>query len=78
MDKITAVKTFSSIVIIMSMIFTAANIYPLNLFIAIPATLGWLWVSFQWRDKSLISMNIVGLTIYMLGITNYLHSTGTV
>ena len=78
MDKITAVKTFSSIVIIMSMIFTAANIYPLNLFIAIPATLGWLWVSFQWRDKSLISMNLVGLTIYMLGITNYLHSTGTV
>jgi len=78
MDKITAVKTFSSIVIIMSMIFTAANIYPLNLLIAIPATLGWLWVSFQWRDKSLISMNIVGLTIYMLGITNYLHSTGTV
>jgi len=71
MDKITAVKTFSSIVIIMSMIFTAANIYPLNLFIAIPATLGWLWVSFQWRDKSLISMNIVGLTIYLLGIVNY-------
>ena len=71
MDKITVVKTFSSIVIITSMIFTAANIYPLNLFIAIPATLGWLWVSFQWRDKSLISMNIVGLTIYLLGIVNY-------
>ena len=71
MDKITAVKSFSSIVIITSMIFTAANIYPLNLFIAIPATLGWLWVSFQWRDKSLISMNIVGLTIYLLGIVNY-------
>ena len=71
MDKITVVKTFSSVVIITSMIFTAANIYPLNLFIAIPATLGWLWVSFQWRDKSLISMNIVGLTIYLLGIVNY-------
>ena len=71
MDRITAVKTFSSVVIIMSMILTAANIYPLNLFIAIPATLGWLWVSFQWRDKSLISMNIVGLTIYLLGIVNY-------
>ena len=71
MDRITIVTTFSSVVIIMSMILTAANIYPLNLFIAIPATLGWLWVSFQWRDKSLISMNIVGLTIYLLGIVNY-------
>ena len=71
MDRITIVKTFSSVVIIMSMILTAANIYPLNLFIAIQATLGWLWVSFQWRDKSLISMNIVGLTIYLLGIVNY-------
>ena len=78
MDKITVVKTFSSIVIITSMIFTAANIYPLNLYIAVPATLGWLWVSFQWKDKSLIAMNLVGLTIYALGITNYLHSIGTV
>ena len=72
MDTITAVKTFSSIVIITSMIFTAANVYPLNLYIAEPATLGWLWVSFQWKDKSLIAMNLVGLTIYALGITNYL------
>ena len=71
MDKITVVKTFSSIVIITSMIFTAANIYPINLYIAVPATLGWLWVSFQWKDKSLIAMNLVGLTIYTLGITNY-------
>lgn len=78
MDTITAVKTFSSIVIITSMIFTAANVYPLNLYIAVPATLGWLWVSFQWKDKSLIAMNLVGLTIYMLGIANYLHSIGTV
>ena len=78
MDRITVVKTFSSIVIITSMKFTAANIYPLNLYIAVPATLGWLWVSFQWKDKSLIAMNLVGLTIYALGITNYLHSIGTV
>ena len=78
MDKITVIKAFSSIVIIISMILTAANIYPLNLYIAIPATLGWLYVSFKWNDKSLIAMNLVGLTIYMLGITNYLHSTGTV
>ena len=66
------VKWISSIFIIISMILTAANIYPINLFLALPGTLGWIYVSFMWRDKSMISMNLVALTIYILGITNYL------
>ena len=66
------VKWIISIIIIISMILTAANIYPLNIFLALPGTLGWIYVSFKWRDKSMISMNLVALTIYMSGITNYL------
>jgi len=66
------VKWISSIIIISSMILTAANIYPVNIFLALPGTLGWIYVSFMWRDKSMISMNLVALTIYILGITNYL------
>ena len=67
------VKWISSIIIIISMIFTSANIYPLNIFLALPATLGWIYVSFQWKDKAMISMNFVALTIYILGIVNFLH-----
>ena len=66
------IKWIGSIIIIISMILTAANIYPYNLFIAIPGTLAWIYVSFKWNDKSLILMNTIALTIYMLGITKYI------
>ena len=70
---INCVKWISSVLIIISMILTASGDYhPYNLYIAIPATIGWVIVSFAWRDKSLILMNITALTIYMLGITKYI------
>ena len=53
------------------MIFTAYNVYPLNLYIALPATVGWIYVSIQWKDKALIAMNSVALIIYILGVINY-------
>ena len=67
------VKWISSLIIIASMILTASNIYPLNIFLAVPATIGWIYVSFQWKDKAMISMNFVALTIYLLGIINFIH-----
>ena len=72
---IQTVKWLSSLLIIISMILTASGDYhPYNLYIAVPATIGWVIVSFAWRDKSLILMNIIALTIYLLGITK--HITG--
>ena len=64
-------KWLSTIGIIGSMLLTAYNIYPLNLYIAIPATLGWIVVSFMWNETSLIALNLVALAIYCLGILNY-------
>ena len=69
------VKWLSTIGIICSMLLTAYNIYPLNLYVAIPATLGWIAVSFYWQETSLIAMNLVALAIYSLGILNYLGIT---
>ena len=65
------VKWLSTIGIICSMLLTAYNIYPLNLYVALPATLGWIAVSIQWKDKALISMNSVALFIYIIGVINY-------
>ena len=70
---LNTVKWLGSIFIIVSMILTASNIYPYNLYTAIPGTLLWIYVSFMWNDKSLIAMNFTALTIYMLGIINSLH-----
>ena len=69
------VKWLSTLGIICSMLLTAFNIYPLNLYVAIPATLGWIIVSFYWEETSLIAMNLVALAIYLLGILNYLGIT---
>ena len=72
---IQTIKWISSLLIIISMILTASGDYhPYNLYIAVPATAGWVIVSFAWRDKSLILMNIIALTIYLLGIAK--HITG--
>ena len=71
---LNTVKWTSSVLIIISMILTASGDYhPWNLYIAVPATIGWVIVSFCWKDKSLILMNTIALTIYMLGITKYLN-----
>ena len=72
---IQIIKWISSVLIIISMILTASGDYhPYNLYIAVPATIGWVIVSFCWKDKSLILMNTIALTIYLLGITK--HITG--
>lgn len=68
-------KWLSTLGIICSMLLTAYNIYPLNIYIAIPATLGWIVVSFYWEETSLIALNLVALAIYLLGILNYLGVT---
>ena len=70
---LNTIKWTGSVFIIISMILTASNIFPYNLYAAIPGTLLWIYVSFMWNDKSLIAINIVALTIYMLGIINSMH-----
>ena len=72
---VNVIKWISSVLIIISMILTASGDYhPYNLYLAVPATIGWIVVSFCWKDKSLILMNTIALTIYLLGITK--HITG--
>ena len=72
---IVLLKWLSTLGIICSMLLTAYNIYPINLYVAIPATLGWIVVSFYWEETSLIALNLVALAIYLLGILNYLGVT---
>ena len=69
------IKYISSTLIIISMILTASNIYPANIIVAIPSTIGWIYLSYYiFKDISLTLMNTTALVIYMLGITK--HITG--
>ena len=70
------IKYLSSMLIIISMVLTAANIWPLNIVIAMPATIGWIYLSYYvFKDISLTLMNTTALVIYLLGLTKYLTGT---
>ena len=60
------------------MMFTANNIYPLNLLFHVIGLIGWIIVSVMWNDRSLILVNAIGLTIYINGMIRYWQSFGQV
>jgi hypothetical protein len=64
-------KWVSSIILITGMLFTANNIYPLNLFISIAGIIGWILIGLIWNDRAIILINAIGLTIYINGILSY-------
>jgi hypothetical protein len=71
-------KWISSVVLIIAMIFTANNVYPLNLFFHFVGISGWLWVSIIWNDRALIVVNAVAVAIFANGIVAYFLKTGQI
>ena len=65
-------KWVSSVILIIAMIFTANNLYPINLFLHILGISGWLWVSIIWNDRALIVVNAVALAIFANGIVAWI------
>ena len=66
------VKWVASVILLVGMILTAQNIYPINLFVNITGLVGWLIVSIMWNDRALIIINAVGVSIYANGIIAYI------
>ena len=64
------IKWASSITLIIAMLFTTANMFPINLYVSNLGFIGWLIVGMLWHDRSLIVLNAVSLAIYSLGILN--------
>ena len=64
-------KWVSSIILIIGILFTAQNIYPINLFISSIGLLGWTIVGFVWNDRAIMIVNAISLIIYLNGIINY-------
>ena len=67
------IKWVSSFVIIIAMLFTSANMFPINLWIANVGFIGWTIVGMLWHDRALIVLNSISLAIYTLGIINYYY-----
>ena len=67
------IKWASSITLIIAMMFTTVELFPLNMFIANIGFIGWLIVGMLWHDRSLIVLNAISLAIYSMGILNYFY-----
>jgi len=67
------IKWVSSITLIIAMMFTAIDIYPINMWIANFGFVGWLVVGMLWHDRALIVLNAISLAIYSMGIINYYY-----
>ena len=72
-DRSWYIKWASSITLIIAMMFTAVELFPLNMFIANIGFIGWLIVGMLWHDRSLIVLNAISLAIYSMGILNYYY-----
>ena len=64
------IKWVSSILLIIAMLLTSANVFPWNLYPAIFGMIGWLVVGILWHDRAMIVLNAVSVAIYGLGIIN--------
>lgn len=64
------VKWISSVLMIITMTMTAANIYPLNIILGLISSIGWTYVSIRWNDRALIILNAIAVGIYLVGTLN--------
>ena len=65
------IKWASSIILIVAMLFTSANMFPINLYIANIGFIGWMIVGMLWHDRALIFINSIAMFIFAVGIGNY-------
>ena len=58
-------------ILLVGMLLTSNNIYPLNIFVHMLGLIGWLIVSIMWNDRALIIINAVGIAIMANGLIGY-------
>ena len=66
------IKWVSSIILMISLLLTANNLFPYNLFVGGFGFIGWVIVAILWKDRRLILLNTTSLVIYINGIIGYL------
>ena len=56
-------KWVASLLLMIGMVLTANNIFPVNLIFHAIGIAGWLWVGMLWNDRALIFINTFALAI---------------
>ena len=55
------IKWFSSVVLMIGMLLTSNNIYPVNLYFHFVGIAGWMIVGMLWNDRALMVINSFAL-----------------
>lgn len=66
------IKWVSSIILLIGMLLTTHNIYPLNLIFHLIGVVGWMVVALIWNDRALIVVNAVSISIFINGLLTYI------
>lgn len=62
------IKWVSAVFILISMVLTATDIHPLNLYFNLVGVIGWLIVGVLWKDRALMVLNGAATLIFSAGI----------
>ena len=61
----------STAILMVGILLTAYNVYPLGIWFSLAGNLGWLVVAFLWNKWSLIAIQAIAVVIYISGLVNH-------
>jgi len=67
------IKWISSIILMVGILLTSNNIYPINLYFHFVGIMGWMIVGMLWNDRSLIVINSFALATLATSIFRLLY-----
>ena len=65
------IKWIASIILVIGVILTSNNIYPLNLIVHAIGMFGWFIVAIIWNDRALLVINAVSLVLLINGLVSF-------
>jgi len=65
-------KNFSVILILIATVARSIGTIPqIDMWFGLFGTLGWAWVGYMWHDRALLVLNVILVTLLMMGLGNY-------
>ena len=66
------IKWASVFLILLATVARSVGTMPqVDMWFGLFGTLGWAWVGFLWHDRALLVLNVVLVTLLVLGLTNF-------
>lgn len=67
-----SIEWLATVTLIAGVALTSFNIYPLNVYASTVGNALWLAIAFHWKKKSLITIQVFIIGIYILGMGKHL------